>query len=93
MCPMLPNPNFLVSEVELPKDKHIKNPEPLILVLRRKVHFLFSPDEENIFLRFSAILGVEKFEIPKFLFLKITFGLVPIGGYNKHFLAGQPIQS
>ena len=25
MCPMFPNANFLVSKVELPKEKHIKN--------------------------------------------------------------------
>ena len=25
MCPIFPNANFLVSKVELPKEKHIKN--------------------------------------------------------------------
>ena len=26
MCPKLPDANFLVSEAELPKEKHIENP-------------------------------------------------------------------
>ena len=45
----------------------------------------------TFFLTFSAILGVKIFEIPKFFLLKIIFGLLPNGGYNKSFLAGQPI--
>ena len=44
MCLMLPDPNFLVSEVELPKEKHSKNSGPLF----GKVHFtLFSGSSEN----------------------------------------------
>ena len=40
---MLPDPNFLVSEVELPKEKHIKNSGPLFFSFRRKFDFsLFS---------------------------------------------------
>ena len=42
MCPMLPDPNFLVSEVELPKEKHIKNSEPLFSLFGVKSIFLFS---------------------------------------------------
>ena len=58
---MLPNPNFLVSEVELPKEKHIKNPEPRILLLRRKVHFSVFPrrmkTQKLTFLRNIKIRG------------------------------------
>ena len=61
MCPMLPDPNFLVSEVELPKEKHIKNPEPRILLLRRKVHFSVFPrrmkTQKLTFLRNIKIRG------------------------------------
>ena len=44
MCPMLPDPNFLVSEVELPKEKHIKNSGPLFSLFGKKSIFLFSTE-------------------------------------------------
>ena len=54
MCPMLPNPNFLVSEVELPKEKHIKNSGPLFFSFRKKVHFpVFTRSTEKRKMDFS----------------------------------------
>ena len=43
--------------------------------------------------QFLPILGGKIFEIQKFFFLAITFGLVPIGGNKKNFLYGQLSQS
>ena len=36
---MFPDPNFLMSEVGLPKEKHIKNPGLTFLSFLNKVHF------------------------------------------------------
>ena len=51
---MLPDPNFLMSEAKLPKEKHIKNPGLAFLFFRRKMDFsVFARRVKNRKIRFS----------------------------------------